>query len=44
MSHFFSDFDNKQKQREQMRQEIDTLLNDDATTLEDIFALPSQEK
>lgn len=27
-----------------MRQEIDALLTDEATTLEDIFALSSQEK
>jgi len=44
MSLFFSDFDNKQKQREQMRKEIDALLLDDNTKLEDIFALESQEK
>lgn len=27
-----------------MRKEIDTLLNDDKTKLEDIFAIQSQEK
>ena len=31
-------------QREKMRQEVESLLAADATSLEDVFALESQEK
>lgn len=41
MSLFFSDFDNKQKQREKMRQEVEKMLVSDITSLEDVFALQS---
>ena len=44
MSHFFSDFDNKTRQREKMRAEIDSLLSNDATKVEDVFELDSTEK
>jgi len=44
MSHFFSDFDNKTRQREKMRAEIDSLLSNDATKVQDVFELDSTEK
>jgi len=44
MASFFNDFDNRAKQRQKLKAEIDELLEDQSTTLSQIFSLQSQEK
>ena len=44
MASFFNDFDNRAKQRQKLKAEIDELLEDDSTTLSQLFSLESQEK
>ena len=41
---FFGDMDNRAKQRNKMKAEIDTLLEDEATGVSDLFELPDTEK
>jgi predicted Zn-ribbon and HTH transcriptional regulator len=40
----FGDFGDSAKQRDKMKEEIDELLENENTTLADIFSLKSQEK
>jgi hypothetical protein len=41
---YFGDFDSRAKQRQKLKQEIDTLLENESTTIADVFSLESQEK
>lgn len=40
----FNDFDNRAKQRQKQKAEIDALLESETTTVGDLFSMENQEK